>query len=212
MNRALTICITVFCLLSAASVHARLQTGYTPEWMAHDADLIVEGVPLSVRVDYYTGDTWFTKVKLRVTRLVKGPVTVDDEITVWDSHGKDPMGIEKAIEPKRTILIFAKIAENRFREMDGRYTFVHYSWKQATFFADQKLENVYSEDCSRIEDYGTLVSRAAAQVAKDYELKRNYWKGTVAMKQIEAPSLSHAFRDLFAGSAVFVIVPEYKEP
>ncbi|MES2923527.1 MAG: hypothetical protein V4819_18370 [Verrucomicrobiota bacterium] len=212
MNRALTICITIFCLLGAVSAQARVNIGYTPEWMAHDADLIIEGVPLSVRVDFYSGDVWFTKVKLRVTRIVKGPLTVDDEITIWDHEGKDLMGIEKAIGPKRTLLIFAKIAKNTFPEMDGRYTFVHYPSKQATFFTDQKLEKVYAEDCSRIEDYGNLLSRAGAQVTKEYELGRRFWKGTIVMKKIEAPTSSHAFDDLYGGSAVFVPVPEYKEP
>jgi hypothetical protein len=212
MNKVHIFCVTALCLLGAVSAHARINCGFTPEWMAHDADLIIECIPLSVRVDFYAGDTWFTKVKLRVTRLVKGPVTVNDEITVWDFHDKDPMSIEKAIAPKRTLLIFAKGAKNTFREIDGRYIFVHYDSKQISFYADQKLDKVYSEDCSRIEDYRMVLSRATAQVAKEDELRRNNWEGTIFRKDIEADSGTHAFSDLFGGSDVFVIVPDYKEP
>lgn len=211
MNQVHT-AVVALVLAFAAPAAARIQNGYTPEWMAHDASLVVEAIPLDVSVSFYAGDTWFTQVRLRLANVIKGPLREGDEVTIWDYYGKDPFDFKGAIPAKRKVLIFAKVAENTFREMDGKYVFIHYSSKQATFFADAKVKNVYSEEGSRIEDYNLLVSCAAKQVAKESELRRNHWKGTITMKPIKAQSPSDAFGDLYNGSAVYVITPDYQQP
>lgn len=198
---------------SGLDAQARILTGYTPEWISHDADLIVEASVVSGSVTFYAGDTFFTRVRVRVSKVIKGPVSDEDEVTIWAYREKDPMGLSKPENVGRRLLIFAKVAENTFPELDGRYVFLSHRFGQLEAYdLGAPVKFMYNEDGSRISDFATLAERVQKQVSKEYELRRAFWKGTIEMKKIEAPHLSDASRDLPGLSGTIIIAPDYKEP
>jgi hypothetical protein len=217
--KRLTTVIVGLLLMTVVRLDARSLTGYTAEWISHDSDLIIEGAVKSGEMTFFAGDTFFTKVRFTVLRVLKGPLTPGDEVTIWGYRQKDPLGLTKESSVGRKLLVFSKIAENTFRELDGRYIFGDYGFVQTTFDvgSDPIFELggrkywFYSEDCLRVPSYDALVDRVHAQVSKEYELRRSYWGGTIEMRKIDAPMGSVAQRDLPGMSGTFIMAPEYKE-
>ncbi len=206
--------IALLALTSSLSV-AAITYGDTPEWLAHRAALIFEGVPQHVETKPLIGDQWLTSAQFRISKRIKGPLDVGDLITVvtFDSKDRaDPMDLAGAVARKRITLVLATIAEHSFPETDGRYIFLRHFWNCPVFYADEPVKWIYTETGSSIEAYADLLRRIEAQTTKETALIQQYWPGKIVRHDIEAKYGTDAFKQLYALSAVFVRSIEYQGP
>ena len=218
--KSLAALLLVITLLSATSAHARSLDGYTVDWVSHDSDLIIEGAVKSGEMTALVGDMLFTKVRFSVIRVLKGPLSPGDDVTIWGYRQKDPLGLTQGASVGRKLLVFAKVAENTFRELDGRYTFGDYGFVQTTFSLGGepafelggKKYWLYDDRFSRVASYSALVDRVITQVAKEYELRRIYTSSAIELKKTEAPHGSEAQRDLPGMSGTFIMDINYVKP
>jgi hypothetical protein len=162
------------------------------------------------------GGRWLTTVQFRIDKRIKGPLAVGDLVTVTsiDSKGRtDQMDLASAVTKKRSVLVLATVAEHTFPETDGRYIFLGHFWNRPVFYTDEPVEGVYTEAGASIEAYADLIRRIEAQVAKETDLIRRYWRGKIVRREIAAEWGTDVQKQLYGGreSAVIVTI-EYKEP
>lgn len=201
--------------LCSGHLAAELTSGSTPEWLAHQASLSFVGVPQRVSVSHLTGDRWLTTVQFRIDKLIKGPLSVGDLVTVTsiDYKGQtDPMDLNSAVGRKRDVLVLATIAEHTFPETDGLYIFLPHFWNCPVFYADEPVKWIYTEAGAAIRDYSEVLKRIEAQSTKEAALIGRYWPGKIVQKQIDANWGTEAQKELYAGSGVLIQSLEYKEP
>lgn len=201
--------------LSGTRLIAAISIGNTPEWLAHEAALIIEGVPQHAEVRHLVGDRWLTTVQFRISKRFKGPLTAGDLVTVTsiDSKGQtDQMDLAKAVTKKRSVLVLATAAENTFPETDGLYIFVAHFWNRPVFYADEPVKYIYTEAGASIQAYAELRQRMEAQIAREVALIHRNWPGTIVKRQIGAEYGTDAQKQLYAGSAVLIDTVEYREP
>jgi hypothetical protein len=207
--------VVVLFTLSTTQLIAALSFGSTPEWLAHEAALTFEGVPQHVEVKHLIGDRWLTTVQFRIDKRIKGPLSAGELVTVTsidDTGRTDQMDLASAVPKKRKVLVMATIAENTFPETDGRYIFLGHFWNRPVFYTDEPVKWVYTEVGESIQAYADLLRRIEAQTAKEAELIRRHWRGTIVKRQIGAEWGTDAQKELYAGSAVLIVTVEYKEP
>lgn len=212
---AKSLLIAIYFLSSGSTLNAALAFGITPEWLSHKSAVVFEGTPEKVSVYHLVGDRWITEARFSVVRRLKGPVTESDLITIRsiDWAGRtDQMGLKDAITKKRKVLVMASIAANTFPETDGHYIFVTHFWNRPIIYADEEAKYIYTESGAALRAYPEILKRVEAQITKESQLMRGYWKGQIVEKQVEAAYDSQAYKDLFAMSAVLIVLPEYKEP
>jgi len=207
--------VTIIIALYSSHLLASLSFGSTPEWLAHKSSLTFIGVPLHVSVTHLIGDRWLTTVQFRIDRLIKGPLSVGDVVTVTsiDSKGgTDQMDLDSAAKKKRAVLVLATIAEHTFPETDGLYIFLPHFWNRPVFYVDEPVKWIYAEAGNALRDYADVLKRIEAQSTKETDLIRRYWAGKIVERQIDAAWGSEAQKELYAGSAVIIQSIEYKEP
>jgi hypothetical protein len=204
-----TLLVSMVVLLAPGVARAEIAVGQTAEWLAHTSDLIAKATPLEVRVQS-TGRIRFTQVRYRLDEVLKGPATAGDLLAVFDySFGMaDPQDLTAASKKKRSLLLFAAVSKNRYREIEGKCVLTGQNPRSA-FFLDQPVQDLYTPDFQRLSEIDDLTSRVRAQVAREEEFHRVYPGGTVKREQRESPPDSPAYKVLYSGSKVYVFVPAY---
>jgi hypothetical protein len=209
------VCLVVFASVATTRLFAEIMTGATPEWMAHKAALIFVGVPQKTEVKHLLGDRWVTRVQFRIDQRIKGPLSGGDLVTVFslDWTGRtDQMHLAGAVEKKRSVLVFAVVAEHSFPEADGRYEFLPHFLDRHSFFADELPKCIYAQTGAAIRGYDVLLKRVQEQVAKQAGLMARGWRGKIIERLIDAGDETDAFKELYSLSSVDLRSIEYKEP
>ncbi len=204
------LCILAF-LLCSARLDARIAAGCTPEFLAHEAGLVFEGVPQHVDVAYLNNNRWLATVQFRVEKRIKGPLAVGDLVTVISKDWMeriDRTELEEASTKKQSVLVLAAVAQNTSRETDGRYVFL-LSGNSRVFYPDRPVKRIYTESGAAIRSYAEVVKRAEAQVAKESQLMIGTSPLRAVRREIEIGWDTDAFKDLYSLSAVLVLTVEY---
>jgi len=207
----------VACLLSlfliSLPIRAENVTGYTAEWLSHQSGLIALAVPTQVEKIKGPGEVWFTKTRFRLDDVLKGPESNGDTVTVYDYSNKtaDLLSLSQAMKDGRKMLLFCEIADNRFREINGKYGFTEAHQFKSAYYVDQPVTELFTPDFSVLSDFEQLLQRTRAQIAKEVSLTNRNWRGVIKKKSVEVPPDSEAHRHLYAGSACFLWVPDYAE-
>ncbi len=200
-------------LLPASAGRAEIAVGPTVEWLAHAADLIAVATPERVEDVKGPGEVWFSKVRYRLTRVVKGPAEAGDTITIYDFSYKvsDPFGLADAKAKGRAALIFAAIAKDHFPEIDGKYVVARFEHCHALFFLDAPVAEVYTSDFELVATAADVLGRAGKQVAAERQFLKQFPSGRVFLEDREVPFGSPAFRRLNHGSTVYIRLPAYRK-
>jgi hypothetical protein len=74
----------ILCLCFVTTLRAENSVGYTAEWLAHQSELIAVGTPVDVEDIKGPGEVWFTKARFKLTKVIKGPASPGDQVTVFD--------------------------------------------------------------------------------------------------------------------------------
>jgi hypothetical protein len=206
----------IIVVLLADVARARTNVGYTAEWLTQESDLVVTAMPLEVRTAKGPGQVWFTQVRFKLDQVVKGPAASGDTLTIYDfSYDEaDPLDMEGAIKRGRSVAVFAVVAKNKFPEVDGKYVPFAVTRKERSrsiFLLDEPVEGVYSPEFQRLTKIDELMKRAGEQVSRAKDFLRQYPGGRVERDTKEAPMNSPASTDLYGGSAVYLLVPAYRE-
>lgn len=202
--------ISAILLLSPAIARAEIAVGQTAEWLAHSSDLIAQATPLEVQITKGPGKVWFTQVRYRLDAVLKGAATSGDVLTIYDhSFQADPLDLTTASKNGRSILVFASVAKNRFREIDGKFVLTLQNQPRSAFFVDEAIKELYTPDSQRLTRSEELIDRVRKQVQREEEFYRVYPGGDVKRESREAPWDSPAHKDLYSRSAVYVWVPSY---
>jgi len=196
----------------ARSAQAEIAVGYTAEWLSHESAVIALAIPVKVENIKGPGEVWFTKTTFRLEDVIKGPESKGDAITIYDYSYKkaDLLSLDKARKESKQLLVFAAVAEHMFRQIDGKYVFTQVHQFKSAYYAGQPVARLYTRDFRLLTKFDDLLKRARNQARHEADLLRRYWKGTVAKKSLNVPAGSEAHRHLWAGSACFLFVPEYK--
>jgi hypothetical protein len=208
--------IALFLLISVAAAlpaSAEIAVGYTAEWIAHQSRLVALATPLDVENIKGPGQVWFTRVRFRLDDVVKGPESKGDAVTIYDFSYKesDTLALDKARKESKQILVFAKVAEDMFEEIEGKYTFTGVRQFKSAYYPDRVVSKVFTPEFRLLTNFDELLKRTRAQVAHESDLIRRHWKGNIGRKSLEVPFDSEAHRYLYAGSLCYLWVPEYKE-
>lgn len=199
-------------LLMPVISRAEVRVGQTAEWLAHTSDLIAKATPLEVRTTKGPGQVWFTQVRFRLDEVLKGPPTAGDVLTVYDysMDRGDPLDLASASKKARPLLLFAVVAKNRHREIEGKFVLTLQDVPRSEFFLDQAVKELYTPDSQRLTTSDELLSRVRDQVQREKEFYRMYRRGGVEKELRESPWDSPAYQDLRSGSSVYVVVPVYQ--
>ena len=200
-------------LLAGTTARAEIRVGFTAEWLAHASDLIATATPLEVRTTKGPGDVWFTQVRYRLDRVVKGPATPGDALTVYDySYGAaDPLDLAAAVAARRQVLVFAGVGKDLFPEVDGKFVVTGQAAPRTVFYLDRPVAGVYTPEARRVTRADEVTDRAAEQVRRERAFRRQFPQGRVGTEWVAVPDESDAMRDLYARSAVYVWQPAYRK-
>lgn len=206
-------CSVICLLLAVAAGQAETTAGYTAEWLSHESSLVARARPVQVENIKGPGDVWFTKTRFVLDEVIKGPQSEGDSITIFDFSYKkaDVLGLGKARDESRKLLVFAIIAEHSFENIDGKYVFARTRGSKSAYYADQAVTGLFTPDFKLLTNFDELLDRARKQTAYEADLKRRYWTGTIEKKWLEVPVDSEAYRHLYAGSVCYLWVPDYRE-
>ena len=199
-------------LLATLPVRAEIAVGFTAEWLSHESALIALATPVEVENIKGPGDVWVAKTRFRLEEVIKGPETKGDTVTIYDFSMQlaDLQFWGKAKEESKQFLVFATVARNMFRDIEGRYLFTRVRPFRSAYYADQPVAKLYTADFRALTKFDELLKRTRDQVAHETNWLRISWKNTIEKKALEVPIDSEAFRQLYAGSVCYVWVPEYK--
>jgi hypothetical protein len=206
--------VTLIVLLTAADrARGEIVVAPTAEWLAHTADLVATATPLEVRNMKGPGDVWFTHVRYRLDRVLKGAASDGDAVTVAAfAYGKaDPADLAGAVKDRRAVLLFAAVARDQFPEIDGKFAAIRQDGVGAAYSLDRPVERIFSPEFQPVLKAEELVERARAQVAREREFLRAHPRGTVERESRDVPSGTPAYARLYGGSAVYLWVPAYRE-
>jgi hypothetical protein len=208
----IAICLSI-CLAVAAPAKAEIIVGYTAEWLSHESSLVATARPVEVENIKGPGDVWFTKTRFMLDEVIKGPQSEGDSITIFDfSHKKaDVLGLDKARDESRQLLVFAIIAEHSFESIDGKYILARTRRFKSAYYTDQPVTGLFTTDFKLLTKFDELLDRARKQTACEADLKRQYWTGAIEKNSLEVPFDTEAYYHLYAGSGCYLWVPEYKE-
>jgi len=197
----------------ARSASAEINFGYTVEWLSHESTVVALATPVKVENIKGPGDVWFTKTRFRLDDVIKGAESKGDTITIYDFSYKnsDLLALDKARKESKQLLVFATVAEHMFKQIDGKYVFTQVHQFKSAYYADQPVAKLYTPDFRLLTKFDDLLKRTKKQVTHEATLLRQYWKGTIVKKSLDVPGDSEAYRHLWAGSACFLWVPEYKK-
>ena len=211
MNRK-RILVTI-ALLAAGTAFAEINVGMTAEWLSHESELVALATPIEVENIKGPGDVWFTKTRFRLDEVLKGPQTAGDTATVFDYsyNTNDVLRLADALKAKKSLLILCDVAEHRFKEIDGRYIFTETHMFKSAYFQGEPVKALYTPDFKHLSGFDDLLKRVRSQVAHESDLYHRYWGGTVEKQSVEVPFDSEIHRSLYAGSACYLLMPEYKE-
>jgi len=199
--------------VAARPVYAEINFGYTAEWLSHESAVIALATPLKVENTKGPGDVWFTKTQFQLIDVIKGPQSNGDTITIYDFSYKtsDALSLDKAKKESKQLLVFARVAEHMLKQIDGKYVFTQVQQFKSAYYTDQPVTKLYTPDFGLLTTFNDLLKRTKEQATHEATLLRQYWKGTIVKKSLDVPGDSEAYRDLWAGSACFLWVPEYKK-
>ncbi len=194
--------------------YAEIMYGYTTEWLAHQSDLIALATPVEIESDGGTGSSWFIKTRFRLDEIIKGPQSDGDIVTIYDLSPSyaAPFPFSDAMKNKSRILIFAKISEQMYHKIDGKYDLSERSMFRSVYYPDKPVTKLFTPDFKLLTDFNDLLKRTKAQVAYENDLKDKYSKGMIAKISAEVPFDSEAHKYLYAGSSCFLWIPQYIEP
>ncbi|MHC4062297.1 MAG: hypothetical protein ACYSR6_11950 [Planctomycetota bacterium] len=201
------------CFLAPVCAYAEVNTGYTVEWLSHQSSLIAEATPVRVENIKGPGDVWFTKTRFRLDKVIKGPQSDGDSVTIYDfSYNKsDVLAMAEAKKNEKPLLVFANVAEHLFKQIDGKYVLTQTQQFKSAYYADKAIANLFTPKFKLVTSFEELLKRARTQVEHEAGLKRRYWKGTIERKSLEARLGTEAQRHLYAGSSCYLWVPHYNE-
>ena len=199
--------------LAAISTHAEINAGYTAEWLSHQSSLIANATPIDVENIKGPGEVWFTRARFRLNEVIKGPLSKDDNVTIFDfSYNKfDVLGLNEAQKTKKELLLFATIAEQMFRQIDGKYVLTETRHFKSAYYLDKSIEKLFTPEFNCITTFDELLKRTRIQTKQEASLKQRYWKGSISRKSLEVPFDTEAHRDLYAGSSCYLWLPAYKK-
>lgn len=200
-------------LLIAGPLYAEIGVGYTAEWISHESYLIALGTPVDVENFRGSGDLYFTKARFRLDEVIKGPLTNGDSATVYDFSFKeaDSLSLGNAKKESRQLLIFCRVAEHMYKEIDGKYIFCEVFAFKSAYYVNENVTKLFTPDFRLLTRFDELVERTRRQVSYEADLIRRYWKGRIEKKWLEVPFDSEAHGHLFAGSTCYLWVPGYEE-
>ncbi len=207
------VCIAV-CTLAPCSAWARIGVGNTAEAISHESSLIALATPVDVENIKGPGELWFTKTRLRMDEVIKGPVSTGDTVTVYDySYGQaDLLGLEKAKKEKKQLLIFAWVAKHGFTEFGGKYVLTVAHQGQSAYYADRKVTGLFTPEFDLLTEFDSLLKRTREQVAAETQFLNTYPEGKVEITRSEVPFASKAHKHVSGGSSCYLRVPEYHKP
>jgi len=200
-------------LMAALPAHAEIAVGFTAEWISHESALVARATPVEVENIKGPGEVWFTKTRFRLDEVIKGPESKEDTVTIYDFSYKksDVLSLDKARKESKQLLVYAAVAEHMFEEIDGKYVFTEVRQFKSAYYADRPVSKLFTPELQLLTKFEELLERTRKQVAHEADLKRRYCKVRIEKKSLEVPFGSEAYRHLYAGSACYLWVPEYKE-
>jgi hypothetical protein len=200
-------------LVLAVPVRAEIMVGDTAEWLAHTSALIARATPVKVENVKGPGEVWFTRTRFRLDDVIKGPASDGDSVTVydWSYETADAALLAKACKAKQQLLVFARAAENLFKEINGKYVLTRTRGVKSVYAPGEPVENLYTADFGVLTAFAELERDARAQVRQEISHRRVYPRGRVLEARLEAPMGSEAHRKLCAGSTCYVRVPFYEK-
>jgi hypothetical protein len=202
-------------LLHLSTVRAEIAVGFTAEWLSHESKLVALATPLDVQTIETSDHVRFTKCRYRLDDIIKGPQSVGDTVTVFEASRSKPdaLSLDKARKAGTQLLVFATVAENLHKEIDGKYVLIPIvgSNTGSAYFADQSVDNLYTQNFKTLVKFDELLLRTRAQAVYESELKRRFKQGEFRKKTLEVSLDSEAHKKLYAGSVCYLWVPEFKQ-
>lgn len=201
------------CLVVSSVAYAEINVGFTVEWLSHQSSLIAKATPINVEDVKGTGDVRFTKTRFRLDEVIKGPQSAGDTVTIYDfSYNKtDVLGLFKAKQYERQLLVFATVAQHLFKQIDTKYVLTVTRKFKSAYFPAHAIKKLFTPNFTCVLTFDELLKRTKVQVEHEANLKHRYWKGTIVKKSLEVPVDAEAHRYLYAGSTCYLWLPEYKE-
>lgn len=211
MKTAIT--LVLLALSYASPLRAELKIGLTAEWLSHESSLVALATPVDVRNIETSDHLRWTKCRYRLDEIIKGPESVGDTVTVFERFVRNPedFSLDKPRKVRTQVLVFATVAEHLHNEIDGKYVLLQTDGLNSAtvYLTDQPVKDLYTPDFKVLVKFDELLRRVLAQTAHESELKRQRWQGKVQKKSLEAPFDSEAYKQLYAGSACYLWVPEF---
>jgi len=203
----------MLCVATSSVTYAEINVGITVEWLSHQSSLIARATPIALENISGPGDTQFTKTRFRLDEVIKGPQSDGDSVTIYDfSYNKaDVLGLAQARKDKKQLLVFATVAKNSFKQIDGKYVLTQTRQFKSAYYPGKPIKNLFTPDFKLVSTYQDLLSRAKAQTSHEAALEHRYWNGSIVKKSLEVPFESQAHSYLYTGSTCYLWIPEYKQ-
>jgi hypothetical protein len=202
------------CLTFVANLSAEINGGYTPQWLSHKSLIVCVATPLSIKEIKGPGEVFFTLVRFRADRTIKGHLIEGDIFSLFDYayNESDKMNFAEAVTEKRPVIVYAAVAKNHFKATNGKLIFtVHHSQRSA-YYVDDPVTNLFTTDFLRVTDTKQLIKLTETQVAKERDLRSGYWRGSIKERRLNVPWRTEAHGKLFAGSSCYLLSLGYEQP
>lgn len=106
--------IVMLTMAFAGVSRGEIMMGDTVEWLTHRSALVVVAAPLETEVEHAENDVWLTRTRLRIVRVIKGPLTEGDSFTLhqWSWKAADPSGLGSEAAKRSEFVVFASVQKN----------------------------------------------------------------------------------------------------
>jgi hypothetical protein len=210
MVRIIIVCL--FLVALALSVRCEINTGYTAEWIAHQSFMIALATPVKVENIQQPGKMRLTRVQFRLDDLIKGPESTGDLVTVYDYvyQEDDQVALANAQKEKKQLLICCQVSDDRPTGIIGKYVIREEYRMSTAYYAGQPVKNLYTSDFHLLTRFEDLLARVREQVRYEDDQKNRYRNLTIVRKSLEVPMGTEAYHALYAGSACYLFVPDYR--
>ena len=197
----------LLCFLCSTLLKSEITADYSIEWIAHQSEVIFLSIPIGHSLVKGEGSAVLYKSRFKITRVLKGEISIGDTLSVYSHFYEDQHSFK--LNRTDTVLVFARVARNLFKNINGRYIFSNGVDYILPITRKSKIKRIYTSDFKRLQSYDQLLKLTLNQIEKEKQYMANIPNAMIIERRLEIPMDSEIFKEIWQGSTSYLIVPQY---